>query len=141
MWILAILLLIGVAFVVVDVLFSFYDALSQPPVFRLSSDVLFHMFGDFLIVLMGLKLIKLVLLSMPGQDSPILAVVEVALIAVGQKVVTMDLKSQSAAQILGVASLILALSVAYGVCSHIKPNRMAPSEADQNDTAINVSET
>lgn len=133
LWVLAFMLLAGVILGTIDLIFIFGETLTKPPILVIKPDTLFHMFGEFLIVLMGLKLIKLVLLNMPGRTSPMTAVIEVALIGVGQKVVTMDLKTQSAATLIGVAALILALSVAYGVCYYVQAQSKAKS-ADSDDT-------
>jgi uncharacterized membrane protein (DUF373 family) len=116
LWVLAVMLLIGVIFETVDLITDFFRVVLTPPLLMIEPEVLFHMFGGFLIALMGLKLIKLVLLSLPGESSPIMAVIEVALIGVGQKVVTMEIKTLPASTLLGTAALVLALAVAYWAC-------------------------
>ncbi|BDI30751.1 hypothetical protein CCAX7_28020 [Capsulimonas corticalis] len=133
LWVLAFLLLAAVVLGTVDLIFIFVEILRLPPVMVVKPETLFHMFGEFLIILMGLKLIKLVLLNMPGHSSPMTAVVEVALIGVGQKVVTMDLKAQSPATLVGVAALILALSVSYGVCYYIQAQTKGKTAAAASD--------
>lgn len=120
LWVLAFMLLIAVAFGMIHLVVDLIIALKTPPVMMIKSDTLFSMFGEFLIILMGLKLIKLVMLSMPGESSPITAVIEVALIGVGQKIVTMDIHTQSPMSMLGAASLVLALSVAYVCCQRVE---------------------
>jgi len=60
------------------------------------------------------------MLSMSGESSPITAVIEVALIGVGQKIVTMDIHTRSPMSMLGAASLVLALSVAYICCQRVE---------------------
>jgi uncharacterized membrane protein (DUF373 family) len=127
LWVLALLLLASVVLGTVDLIVSFVQILYLPPVLMIKPDTLFYMFGEFLIVLMGLKLIHLVLLSLPDRDSSVVAVIEVALIGVGQKVVTMDVKKYSAASFLGVAALILALSIAYVACRQTQRAKDKPA--------------
>lgn len=120
LWVLATMLLIGVLFETIDLISDFFRAILTPPLLMLEPETFFHMFGGFLIALMGLKLIKLVMLSLPEESSPILAVIEVALIGVGQKIVTMDVKTQTPATLLGTAALVLSLAAAYWVCWHVR---------------------
>ena len=136
LWVLAFLLLAGVVLGTVDLILIFIGILRMPPVLVIQPETLFHMFGEFLIVLMGLKLIKLVLLNLPGRASPMTAVIEVALIGVGQKVVTMDLKTQSPATLVGVAALILALSIAYGVCDYVQARSKGKPVGDDGEGLI-----
>jgi uncharacterized membrane protein (DUF373 family) len=129
LWVLAFMLLIAVAFGMIHLVVDLFVALKTPPLMMIKSDTLFGMFGEFLIILMGLKLIKLVMISMPGESSPITAVIEVALIGVGQKIVTMDIHTQSPASMMGAASLVVALSIAY-VCCQRFGGMLAKDQAD-----------
>ena len=131
--VLAIMLVAAILFGTVDLIFNFGSELNTPPRYMLKSDTLFHMFGEFLIILMGLKLIKLVLLSIPGESSPMMAVIEVALIGVGQKVVTMDVKTQNPSTMLGVAALVFSLSIAYGVCWYIQGKKAGSALVDPEE--------
>ena len=133
LWTLAFLLLACVTLGTVALFVDFLRVLLLPPVLMIKPDTLFHMFGDFLIVLIGLKLIKLVLVSLPGESSPIPVVIEVALIGLGQKVVTMDVKTQSPGSLVGVAALILSLAVAYVACQPRRPraSHIPPEAGDE----------
>jgi uncharacterized membrane protein (DUF373 family) len=89
------------------------------------------MFGLFLIILMGLKLMHLVMLSLPRHSS-LLAVMEVALIGLGQKVLTLDVKTQPAYTLLGLAALVVALAAAYLTCAYVMAKWTPRSERDRN---------
>lgn len=124
LWILAFLLLAVTILGTVDLATGIIRELIEPPYLTVTPETVFHLFGKFLIILMGTKLIKLVLLSLPGESSPIVAVIEVGLIALSQKIVTMDIHTQSPASMGGMAALIFTLSVAHVACryksAHVK---------------------
>lgn len=91
------------------------------PVLILEIDELLELFGLFLLVMVGLELLE----TLKGYASTAVVRVEVVLvaafIAVGRKVVTLDLKETSALSLLGLAALLIALAGAYYLLRRTHP--------------------
>ena len=85
----------------------------KPPAYWLGIDQLFEIFGFFLLLLIGVELLETIkaYLSEGVVHSEI--VLEVALIAIARKVITLDLKAYDAMTIIGIAALIVAIAIAY----------------------------
>jgi uncharacterized membrane protein (DUF373 family) len=85
----------------------------KPPAFWLGIDQLFEIFGFFLLLLIGVELLETIkaYLSEGVVHSEI--VLEVALIAIARKVITLDLKSYDSMTLIGIAALIVAIAIAY----------------------------
>src|SRR6056297_3543469 len=85
----------------------------KPPEFWLGIDQLFEIFGFFLLLLIGVELLETIkaYLSEGVVHSEI--VLEVALIAIARKVITLDLKAYDSMTLIGIAALIVAIAIAY----------------------------
>jgi uncharacterized membrane protein (DUF373 family) len=94
-----------VAWSLVDDLRNVHDLLAEPK-------ALFDIFGLFVAVLVGLELLKILrhLLSAHEVDTPL--VVQTAMMAMCNKVITLNLSGVSWSTLIGVAALIAALSAA-----------------------------
>lgn len=80
----------------------------------LSIDQLLEIFGLFLLVLIGLELLETVMRTYITQGQPHYEVVlTVAIIAVARKVIILDIKEVDAWVLIGIASLIMGLTVGY----------------------------
>lgn len=99
---------------------SLVEMLMESPTLLIQPKELFQSFGNFLIILIGLELLKLLKLHVQHHKIQPTLVIEVAIIAICNKVVTLDLKSYEAASILGLAALLLALVAGYYVFSREK---------------------
>lgn len=103
----------------------------EPPFMLLDTRVLFDIFGLFLVILIGIELLKSMMLFL-GEDrvNPEL-VAEVAIIALCNKIITLDLKDVPGATLLGVAAMLIGLAAAYFVFrkmnSERNPNEMPKS--------------
>lgn len=88
----------------------------RPPLMMMIEPAeLFASFGMFLIIVIGLELLKVLKLHLSqGKLRPEL-VIEVAMIAVCNKVVTLDPKAMTADTLLGLAALLLGLAAGYFV--------------------------
>ena len=91
------------------------DMVVQPPFLLIEPTALFHSFGLFLIILIGLELLKLLKLHLLHHNLRPEIVIEVAIIALCNKVVTLDLKTLNPDTTIGLAGLLLALSIGYYV--------------------------
>ena len=79
----------------------------------LDREELLQLFGFFLLVLVGVELLTALKVYVRSGMIHVEVVLEVALIAIAQKVIVLDASKASGVSLLGEAALILALAVAY----------------------------
>ena len=89
------------------------DIVSPPYVF-LSVGELLEIFGLFMLVLIGIELLETIMKTYITQDQPHYEVVlSVAIIAIARKVIILDLKEVDSLSLIGIASIIVALTAGY----------------------------
>jgi uncharacterized membrane protein (DUF373 family) len=79
----------------------------------LDREELLQLFGFFLLVLVGVELLSALKFYVRSGMIHVEVVLEVALIAIAQKIIVLDASKTSGLSLLGEAALILALAVAY----------------------------
>ena len=79
----------------------------------LEIDELLELFGQFLLVLIGLELIHSVQVYIEQREYHLEAILAVALIAVARKIITLDAKALPEGTLLGIAALVIALVIGY----------------------------
>jgi uncharacterized membrane protein (DUF373 family) len=84
-----------------------------PPVILLEIDELLDIFGLFLLVLLGIELVSTLKTYLTENEVHVEVVFAVALIAIGRKVIILDVKELSSLSLIGIASIIISLSVGY----------------------------
>lgn len=94
----------------------------KPPMFFLEIADLFEIFGFFLLVLIGVELLETIKAYLSAGVVHVEIVLEVALIAIARKVIILDVEKYSALTLVGIAALILSVSIAFWV---IKRQRSA----------------
>ena len=99
----------------------------QPPFFLLSVDQLLEIFGLFMLVLIGIELLETIIKTYITQGQPHYEIVlSVAIIAIARKVIILDLKQVDSLSQIGIASIVIALTVGYYLMkrsqSHDKPD-------------------
>ncbi len=104
----AIIVLSTVAFAIVLI----GDMLRSPTFLPQINDLL-DIFGYFLLILIGVELLETIRAYLSEHVVHVEVVIEVALIAIARKVITIDFKETSANSLLGIAAIIAALAVAY----------------------------
>lgn len=109
------MLLIAVILGTVQLGIQLAETALRPPFLRIEPQALFSSFGLFLIIIIGLELLKLLKLHLSHHKLQPEVVIEVAIIAVCNKIVTLDLKTMEGISLLGLAALLLALSAGYYV--------------------------
>ena len=87
----------------------------NPPRFFLEISDLLEIFGFFLLVLIGIELLETIKTYLNEQIVHVEIVLEVGLIAIARKIIILDIEKYDGVTIIGVASLILAVSAAYYV--------------------------
>ena len=81
----------------------------------LGIDYLLDMFGFFLLVLIGLELLETIHVYLVEHVVHVEVVVEVAIIAIARKVIILDVKDLEALTLIGIASIIAALALAFWI--------------------------
>jgi len=84
-----------------------------PPVILLEINELLDIFGLFLLVLLGIELVSTLKTYLTENQVHVEVVLAVALIAIGRKVIILDVKELSSLSLIGIASIIISLSVGY----------------------------
>ena len=84
-----------------------------PPRFLLEVNELLDIFGLFLLVLIGVELMHTLKIYLEQNAVHVEVVFMVAMIAVGRKVIILDVKELSSLTLVGIAAIIMALSLGY----------------------------
>jgi len=84
-----------------------------PPVVLLEIAELLEIFGLFLLVLIGIELLEMIKIYLEKNVIHVEVVFVVAMIAVGRKVVILDVNELPSLTLIGIAAIILALSLGY----------------------------
>ena len=85
----------------------------EPPRFWLGIDQLFEIFGFFLMLLIGVELLETIKAYLSEHVVHSEIVLEVALIAISRKVITLDVKEYEPLTLSGIAALIFTIAIAY----------------------------
>jgi uncharacterized membrane protein (DUF373 family) len=85
-----------------------------PPFVFLSVGELLEIFGLFMLVVIGIELLETIMKTYITEDNPHYEVVlSVAIIAIARKVIILDLKEVESLSLVGIASIIIALTAGY----------------------------
>ncbi|MDW7772223.1 MAG: phosphate-starvation-inducible PsiE family protein [Desulfobulbaceae bacterium] len=107
--------------------------ITQPFSLILSVDQLLELFGLFMLVIIGIELLETIMKTYLTQGIPHYEVVlSVAIIAIARKVIILDIKETSSLSLVGIASIILALTVGYYFMKKVAGGRGTSSELSGN---------
>jgi uncharacterized membrane protein (DUF373 family) len=95
------------------------DVISEP-VFLLEVEELLDLFGLFLLVLIGVELTETLKVYLTERAIHVEVVFTVALIAVGRKVIILDVKTLPSLTLLGIAAIIVAMSFGYFLLKYLR---------------------
>lgn len=95
----------------------------SPPIILLEIHELLDIFGLFLLVLLGIELVSTLKTYLTEKEVHVEVVFAVALIAIGRKVIILDIKEVSSIALLGIAAVILSLSVGYFLVKRTFPKK------------------
>lgn len=85
-----------------------------PPLILLEINELFEIFGLFMLVLIGIELLETIAKTYNNQNTNHAKIVmAVAIIAIARKIIILDVEKYSGQALLGIAAIILALSIGY----------------------------
>ena len=88
------------------------DVITEP-ILLLEIQELLDIFGLFLLVLIGIELVGTLKTYLTENEVHVEVVFMVALIAIGRKVIILDVKEFSSLTLIGIAAIIISLSVGY----------------------------
>lgn len=98
----------------------------QPPFLLLSVDQLLEIFGLFMLVVIGIELLETIMKTYLTQGQPHFEVVlSVAIIAIARKVIILDLKEVDSVSLIGIASIVIALTAGYFLMKRSQPSDKA----------------
>ena len=86
-----------------------------PPFLLLDISKIFEGFALALVILIGLELLKVLKLFLVEDKIKPEIIVEIAVIAICNKIITLDVKHSSSDMLLGIAAILTALSIGYFV--------------------------
>jgi uncharacterized membrane protein (DUF373 family) len=85
-----------------------------PPVLILEIDELLDIFGIFMLALIGIELLETIIKTYAKEQiDRVEIVLAVAIIAISRKVIILDVKELGSLTLLGIAAIIIALSVGF----------------------------
>jgi len=95
------------------------DVITEP-VFLLEVEELLDIFGLFLLVLIGIELMETLKVYLTERAIHVEVVFTVALIAVGRKVIILDVKQLPGTTLLAIAAIIVAMSFGYFLLKYLR---------------------
>jgi uncharacterized membrane protein (DUF373 family) len=109
-----VMMAIVLAFATIDLGWLITKDVLESPIFLPSVEQLLDIFGLFMLVLIGIELLETIMKSYMTQGQPHFEVVlSVAIIAIARKVIILDLSKVDSLSLIGIASIIVALTVGY----------------------------
>jgi len=85
-----------------------------PPLFLLEINELLEIFGLFMLVIIGIELLETIMKTYLSEGvDHVQVVMAVAMIAIARKVIILDIKEVSSLSLIGIGTVILALSVGF----------------------------
>lgn len=113
--VLILLLLLTVIMGTLDLGWVVVTEIIEPPYLQIEISRLFEMFSLFLIILIGLELLRSVKSYLAHGEIKPEIVVEAAIIAIGNKLITLDIKQVAPDMLVGLAAILLGLAGLYFV--------------------------
>lgn len=121
---LIIILTLSLIFASVHLSMLVYEKLTNPPFLVIEVGALFDIFSLVLIIAIGYELVKSLLIIISSEAIPSLPIVQIAIIAVANKIITLDVKHTDVNLLYGLAALIAGLGLTYFLQMKEKPSRI-----------------
>lgn len=117
---LLIMMLITVFLATIEVGWILVKDMITEPMFLLEVDELLDIFGLFLLVLIGIELMETLRVYLTERAVHVEVVFTVALIAVGRKVIILDVKEVPGVTLFAIAAIIVAMSFGYFLLKYLR---------------------
>ena len=102
--------------------------ITEPPFLKLEISKIFENFGLVLIILIGSELFKVLKMFLVEDEIKPEAVVGIAVIAICNKIITLDMKHISGDIMLGIAAILVGLSIVNFVFRRAASNKETARE-------------
>ncbi len=116
--VLAALMTIVIILGVADVCYVMYQRLMAPPFLFLNVSDIFAIFAAFMVVLIAIEIFINIRLYLGSNTLPIQLVIATALMAIARKVIVLDLTNTTSIYVFAIATVVLALGIAYWLVGH-----------------------
>jgi uncharacterized membrane protein (DUF373 family) len=116
-----------VLFATIELAWVLAKDMLTPPLFLLDTDEVLEVFGQFLLVLIGIELLHSMRVYSERREFHMEAVLVVAVIAVARKIIVLDPKSLPAGTLLGIAAVMLGLTIGFYLTT---PRRVGNGDSD-----------
>ena len=126
---LIVMMLVAIMAAAAELAYILATELMKPPFLLLNIEEMLEVFGFFLMILIGLKLLETVKAYFKEDKIHTDVVFLVAMIAISRKVIILDLNKYSHGTLLGIAAIILALAAGYYFSSVPSTNAPRPKTA------------
>jgi uncharacterized membrane protein (DUF373 family) len=103
-----------------------FKKITAPPYLLIDVSTLFEVFNLILIIAVGYELIKALLLIISSNTIPTVPIIEISIIAISTKIITLDIQQTNSNIIMSLALLIAALGFAYFVLKYFKKPQNKP---------------
>jgi uncharacterized membrane protein (DUF373 family) len=117
---LLVMMIITVILATIEVGWILVKDVITEPMFLLEVEELLDIFGLFLLVLIGIELMETLKVYLTERAIHVEVVFTVALIAVGRKVIILDVKELPGVTLLAIAAIIVALSFGYFLLKYLR---------------------
>ena len=110
---LIVMMMLAVLLSTIDLLFVLIAEIFKAPKYLLGVENLLEIFGFFMMILIGLELLESIRAYLSDESLHVEVVFLVAMIAIARKVIILEVKDLEPLVLIGIASIILALSLGY----------------------------
>lgn len=110
---LMILLTICLIFALFDLVKIIYDKITEPPFLLIDVSTLYEIFNLLLIVAVGYELIKSFSTIVSSNLIPTAPIIQISIIAIANKIITLDLKHIEPEYLYGLAALLTGLGLTF----------------------------
>jgi uncharacterized membrane protein (DUF373 family) len=117
---LLVMMVITVILATIEVGWLLLKDIMSEPLFLLEIQELLDLFGLFLLVLIGIELMETLKVYLTERAIHVEVVFTVALIAIGRKVIILDVKELPGTTLLAIAAIILAMSFGYFLLKYLR---------------------
>ncbi len=120
----------------IDLGWEIVKDITKPPYFIVSVDQLLDLFGLFMLVIIGIELLETIMKTYLTQGiAHYKVVLSVAIIAIARKVIILDMKVTSSMSLLGIAAIIIALTIGYYFMKKAEADTPTEDQSQGKDTA------
>ncbi|MDF2177212.1 phosphate-starvation-inducible PsiE family protein [Aliiglaciecola sp. CAU 1673] len=110
---LAIMMVAVIIMGVVDVVWTLYQRIIEPPTFILTIPDILATFGAFMAVLIAIEIFINITIYLREDVIHVKIVIATALMAVARKVIILDMEKTAPLELFGLAALVITASIAY----------------------------